>query len=327
MLAEGGSDDGDGGHAMKGPSPKWLVRGRTRAESIAMNDVVSQAGQVGSGGSLLMPLVLVLAGGLMGGLVSFLIELRYEDERIRLFGRNIDGKRLALLAFVETAVGMVGALAIQFVAVLIRLFPSNLDTEGSMLLLSISCIAGFGARRLLPRITSSLEKRIEQAERDAEAATKEASEAREKAEETAEVTRAIASAFRPDAPASEREFSIVQLTKRFETEPLNRSIAIPLARLHRMSGDLHKAIEVLDVFVNAKMLRGQKDKDWADGDYNRACYYSLLYKETGEEKYKSEALDILFSSGTSHPENKTDAISDRDFDAIKNDSKFAEITK
>jgi len=105
---------------------------------------------------------LVTAGGAVGGLAAGLSRVRLEALGF-LFDEAFPASwpRWAAALLVPTAVGIVGAIGVQFAIVLI--------TDGSrfevghlneVFLFSISAAAGFGARTLLPLLSVTVEKQV-----------------------------------------------------------------------------------------------------------------------------------------------------------------------
>jgi hypothetical protein len=67
-----------------------------------------------------------------------------------------------LLAIISAGIGAAGAIALQFIFVLLQSFKSAGTTPNIVFLFSISVAAGFGAKRLLPIMTSRLERQIQE---------------------------------------------------------------------------------------------------------------------------------------------------------------------
>lgn len=102
-------------------------------------------------------------------------------------------------------------------------------------------------------------------------------------------------------------------------------MAILLARLYQKSHDVEDAISVIDGYIKAKEAAGERDRDYADALYNRACYWLMIWSSKSDEVAKERAYDDLQASLSLWPENKLDAIRDPDFKAVAGEDRFKRL--
>lgn len=266
-------------------------------------------------------------GGAMGGATDLLFHIRFGKDG---FGYKSPTAELASiikvtfpvflgLTALSAFIGISGAIAIELVLIGIQKFSTEATVDNELFLLSISIIAGFGARRLLPQLRDRLEEEVIRNREETREASEDAHEAMEEAREARLQLRVLAS-LRPEAPASERAACIDYLTKELQSDPTERTNAITLGRLQRASGDLGSAVQTLTGFLAAK--GEERDKDYADALYNRACYNALLWKPTSGPEVLEKVLSDLRQSFDIAPENRDDASKDRDFDEIRKQNQF-----
>ena len=99
--------------------------------------------------------------------------------------------------------------------------------------------------------------------------------------------------------------------------------------MYKLQKNYQSAIKICDDFLEHKKLASELDKDYADVLYNKACYYALLYDETDEatkkEECKKASLASLSRSIEISPDNKTDAETDQDFNALRSLPEFRDL--
>lgn len=276
----------------------------------------------------------VSIGGALGGTAEYLRQIAYRDNEWRT---NSDATSLGpgiLLALFSAAIGVSGAIGFQFVLILLKSYRDTNTAENILFFLAVSVAAGFGARRLLPAMSESLEGKIKHVKEETDRVDEKATEATEEAREAerratvaaqeahkAMITTRAIGALISGAPDGDKKLSIVGLTPLVEKEQRNRHLVIILGRLHRALEDYPTAISVLDKFLNLKEREEEYDKDYADVLYNKACYQALLYNEAEEvaekEEYKRTALETLARSIELSPENKGDAENDPDLTPLE----------
>jgi tetratricopeptide (TPR) repeat protein len=270
----------------------------------------------------------VAVGGAIGGIVDFCRQINVEGKLSeKTFKITFDKNELGLVAVLvylmtSVIVGCGGAFGVQFVLIMLKSFSANQEPVNELLLFSVSIVAGISARHLIPRITERLEEQLFKVQKEAEAAAVAARGATQVAKDaqvaSAEFARFTAN-LRPEATESEVSESIAKLEELLRSSDkeaptsMERTQTIWLGRLYRRRSDYNKAIEWLDRFLNRKIARQQRDKDFADVLYNKACYLSLQGK-------LDDALSCLRDSLSIDPGNKSDARTDRDFDPIRSDA-------
>lgn len=270
----------------------------------------------------------LIAGGALGGGAEYLRQIVYRRGALATNSDELSLWPALGLMLISAVIGLSGAIAIQFIFVLLQSFKDDNTTTNILFLFSISVAAGFGARHLLPQLTEGLKKKIEgfdQKVMKVDEKTKEMTNELHEARFTLHLTHALS----PSATESERREAIEILTKRIPSDPMNRLNTILLGRLHRAQKNYQSAIDVLDNFLRRKEGKGERDKDYEDVSYNMACYYALLHAEAEDEarkeEYKNNALKSLARSFEKSDENKINARTDSDFDSLRNYEDFVTL--
>jgi tetratricopeptide (TPR) repeat protein len=96
-----------------------------------------------------------------------------------------------------------------------------------------------------------------------------------------------------------------------------RTETIWIGRLYKKNNNFSEAIKWFDRFLKRKDASGERDKDYADVLYNKACYLSL----NGQ---LDDALRCLGESISLSPINKQDARGDSDFDPLRREPRLAD---
>jgi cell fate (sporulation/competence/biofilm development) regulator YlbF (YheA/YmcA/DUF963 family) len=203
-------------------------------------------------------------------------------------------------------VGIVGAFAVAFVIIEVGKFPDTLDLKNQLFLITLSVMAGFASRQLLPSLTETFEKELTRlAGRQAEfQAQRDQDTLRVNA--ISRANTALASATTPSAEriAAAQALAALKL-------PTDRTVNILQGRLYRAADQLGPAIESLTNFLQAK--GATRDVDYADVLYNRACYECMR----NADQDLQQALTDLRESVRINPANKALAKEDPDFDNFK----------
>ena len=262
------------------------------------------------------------AGGALGGAAEYVRQIVYRDKALRSNSDALSLWPFLVLLLFSAVVGLSGAIAIQFIFVLLQSFKADNTNTNILFLFSISVAAGFGARHILPLLTERLKQQVTGIDQKATDAQREAMEAIDEVREAQFVIH-LMHALSPNATASERHEAIEELAPRVQDDPTNRLNTILLGRLYRARKDYQSAINVLDNFLRHKEQQGEsRDEDYAAALYNKACYYTLWWDETNDERHKDLALESLSASIEIWPENKNDAKSDPDFKPFEEVEEF-----
>lgn len=209
--------------------------------------------------------------------------------------------------------------------------------------MSICLIAGFGARRLLPQMAGHLEQQIAQANKDA-------SEAKEKAEDaTEEVTNLRAQLadanhqvatmrirtqlkHAVDSPDADRVWKTALADAKELIQARTSRISslwIDAARIEVRYVTVEAALDTLSdmiSLVEADVL--PKNNNYPTAFFNRACYLSKTFSETGDPTHLRGALDSLrkISDAADDPCMFVKYIeADQDLDPIRNEEGFKEV--
>jgi len=269
--------------------------------------------------TICLTLFWIVSGGFLGGIFDFFNRFRIEVSKGKICfqGTKISFCQFLSLGAMNSALGIGGALAVQFAMISIGKFQEFKTVEIQMLLLTISVVAGFGGRRFLSLVSSKLEDQIGEASRISQ-------EAKEEAEESIVIAKAVAT-LRPHATISERLEAIKELESSLATNPKDRILTIMAGRLLRKVENYKDAINLLSNFLKHK--GNERDKDYADVLYNRACYKILSYIKDGrrDESLIRSGLEDIKDSIKIAPENAIDAKEDLDFKEVMNTEEFKQI--
>ena len=304
-------------------------------------------------------LALTVVGGAVGGIADLLHKIEFTNNGYKADGAVVTPRDLALLVLRAAFVGMVGALGILALRAWLGdlteyISPSTLDRA---LNFTISVLAGFAARTLLPTIAAKLEKevrsqgeRIEEQERELKEQERvnlrqeerlgeligNVSDSRKRLEYQMRFSEADTTLRNMErALPSDRERAFKALNTILEENATDRLAAIWLARLYAEGepADIDSAIATLTGFLTAKGALGEKDEDYADARYNRACYYSLLARDLeardegsdGVQQLVESAIADLATSVELKPTNKEDARADGDLEWLRKFDAFRTI--
>ena len=268
------------------------VSASTSLVDLAIN-TAEAAGSEGSPSSLGFSglLALLAIGGAIGGMLDVLNKIDLTAEGYESAGVKVARSDVLVLLLRNASVGIGGSLALTAVRIWLDSFEST-TTEPLHLLfnLSVSVVAGFAARTLLPTIASKLEKQVaaqgeELSDQKQELETLESQVAEQMAElEYQEQMAQARVALDEGAVDSDRKRAFDALSSILEANPVDRRAAIWLGRIHAEAStpDFDKAIAQLTKFLEEKTSRGQgEDGDAAAAMYNRACYSSLKSEVLG----------------------------------------------
>lgn len=286
-------------------------------------------------------ITLISIGGALGGSAEYLRQIAYKDEKLITNGNELLLRPAIILWLSSAAIGVSGAIAFQLIIYMLNAFDDKSTPGNIVYLLSVSVAAGFGARILLPEITERLRDQVKKLRTETDGLAQQTNEARdlldnlrtetdeliketrlaiEESGEARIVSRALNSLL-DSGKESERRWCREELTKRVQSNPTNRSYVIPLGRLHRSYKDLKSGLRVLDDFLQSKEQKGERDGDYADVLYNKACYLVLSSEDAKDETEKKGflkmGLECLSTSIGLRPENKEDARTEEDFDALR----------
>lgn len=278
-------------------------------------------------------LLLVALGGTVGGLIDLFFQMELNGGRYRFEREGLTWRSFFLLVLKFCLVGIGGAMAILLVLIVVGKFEPRAEIDNTLLLLSLSIVAGFAGRRLLPIVARKLEEEVAKTRKEAEEATERAEHSRKKAEEAAEraelgqvLTMGLVILEAGTLPTV-RNRVIRELRELRRKRPTDRRLTFRLGRLLKKTEDYDGAIEVMNNFLSDKATRGEEmDIDSADAIYNRACYYALKFRDNQDEDAKEQAYRNLTQSIEISPENKLDARVDPDFEHLRDEHRFRELT-
>ncbi len=276
-----------------------------------------------------LPLILAFtaAGGAFGGVAELVARLRLKKGSFHLIDEEISGGNFFLALLIQCVLGICGAAAIIFVFASTTWFPHEDSTQSRLWLLTLSVVAGFGARRFLPMVTQRLERQVQELQEKVEEERKELRDTENRSIVRDAVARALVLLGRDSkATPTEMNASLMELRELVRTQPKERTATIVAGRILRKLGELNEAISLHTAFIYAKNKAGEKDLDYADVLYNRACYRCLLWSANQDRALQEEGLKDLEESVRYNPQNGQAAAEDEDFKPWWPHSEFRRIT-
>jgi len=210
-------------------------------------------------------------------------------------------------------IGVAGAIGFLFFIIAVGGFNRFDALIEQIRVISVSTIAGFGARSLLPRMLAPLEKQIAdaketageakdtagEAKNEAESASKEVREATEKIQamqktvDRLDLNTKLIEAGHPNAP-SEMRIEILNLALKYiQSGEANCAIWINMARVQRLfvvDDALQTLRNALDEIDAGRLI---KDKNYYAIYYNMACYYEQRFHERGNDEDRKEVFRCL----------------------------------
>jgi uncharacterized membrane protein YedE/YeeE len=295
-------------------------------------------------------------GFLIGRLIYFLHKLKLEKHGCTYETIKLETKSIWGMAIVSGLIGVGGAFAL----VAFRELNNSLDpylisnTKNIMFNFTLSVIAGFTAKTLLPSIASKLEKQMSQQKELVSQHTEELGKQRkinekqskklgiqsERLKKQSKIFKehedkyrkmvnwlSAEFAFTEESLPSDIDLGIQGLEENLEINPLDRRSALFLGRLYAdKKQNYSKSIEVLSSFIENK--KETFDKDYADALYNLSCHkIELAFKTdiSDNEDIILEALDNLKKSIELSPINIKDASEEGDFFYIREREDFKKI--
>lgn len=286
---------------------------------------------------------LMVAGGAMGGIAHFFAQFRIKGLTLHINGETASVTTTFWQAFFSSITGIAGAMAIQFILILLGAFRSSAAPIDQIFILSISVAAGFGAKQILPQITESLMRKLQQVDEKATEAgttsTRALEEVKKASDRIQQVDKSVveksmlytlvANALRlKDTEDEDKQLEINQeraqmvdlLRVHIAKEPLLGAYRRPCGRLLKNLGRLNEAINEMDDFLKLRRAANQTDDDdFADVLFNKACYHALRWGQSHDAADKNTALELLRSSFDILPSNRDHAERDPDLDELRAD--------
>jgi tetratricopeptide (TPR) repeat protein len=284
-------------------------------------------------------LLLFLISGAFGGILA---ALQMTQVEVLFRSSEATGWNWIRARNVGTAVGIsaVGGAGAAVAALFVMLLDGKIKarTEGTakcnviicdidaLTYISTGVLAGFLGFRLLTSVATNFldRQKLGHVEKETDRKLEEMSK---KLDLKEAVTKGMIACTRePNHPDIAE--AITKLSKLLEVFPAQREAIVVLGRLYRRTGDLTKAIAVLQQGLDAMKRVTTSDADRSGVNYNLACYHCLLSKTaTGAERDRllTQAFDYLRESIRLDPSNAKDAATDEDFGLIWGAPEFAQI--
>jgi hypothetical protein len=282
---------------------------------------------------------LIVIGGALGGLSELLTELRFGSPHndapdiaragVFLYREcTLNLIDLFFLVLQSIPIGICGAIAIEFALILLGSIKTGESPQDLLFVLSMSAASGFGARRLLPRLTSQLESKvidIEQVNKQQNdelenqkikliEQKKELEVTKDEADESLLFQR-VRDAQEANALPSTRITCISELINCLSRIPDARRYAFRLGHLYKVDGRFIEAFKAMESFLDRIAKNPERIVDIADANYNKSCYATLLW-ERGRLEYKDIALASLLEC-FKNPINKEDAKIEKDLEYLR----------
>jgi hypothetical protein len=274
-------------------------------------------------------LAFACVGGGFGGCADLLARIQLKDGRLLVGEEKVPGWRcFGLMLLTQVIIGVCGAGAVLFIFCSTTWFKTDDTAQTRLWLLSLSVVAGYGARRFLPMVTRKMERQIEELQQKVQRDHQEIKKNEERSVARDIIARGLALLGPVATPTpTEMNASLVELRQLIRTSPTERAAVIVAGRILRRLDDCMEAVIVHTDFIEAKLKAREKDVDYADVLYNRACYQNLMWaREPGHDSLKEKCLQDLEESVRYNPQNARAAKEDSDFSPIAADPTFKRIT-
>lgn len=208
--------------------------------------------------------LLILVGGALGGLGSYLIG----DRKVKSgeAESEIDVQSLRY----EIGIGIVGAMASVFLLEAARLMPENATPQTALTFLSFMTAIGFAARRLLRIIAAAVTTRFQKLVDDVEKVQKENKDAQAALNRAKDIA-AIEAGLQPGAVATQRAEAQRLLKQYEEREPDNAQIIHLRATAYFNQDKKAEAKTTITAFLDGPG-KTQTGKQIALLYYVRACF-------------------------------------------------------
>ncbi|MEP3775592.1 MAG: hypothetical protein ABJM82_01065 [Shimia thalassica] len=288
------------------------------------------------GESTFAPVTLVLCACVVFGGFGGLVALWASSENEEAERKGLHEKVISNLK--SSAIGIGGAFGFMFFTLAVGGITDAVVSKFAeqLRLLSICFISGFGARRLLPQMAGHLEQQIAQA-------NKEASEAKAQAHstvgqvsdlsqqlDTMKIRTRLKHAI--DSPDADR----VWKTALAEAKEIIRarttdipSFWIDVARIEMRYVSIEAALDTIaDMLALMESGKLPKNINYPTAFFNRACYYSKLFEDSGDERYcglSLENLRKLLEVAESPSVFSKYVESDPQLEAVRSNKGFADI--
>jgi hypothetical protein len=288
---------------------------------------IDSAPGVGAGSAWEFSEVILITaiGGAFGGFVEMLSSIKLTDGQFKIWNELLRWSKFWRLVLIQFLLGICGAMAVIFVFSSTTWFPQNDTTQTKLWLLTLSVVAGFGARRFLPIVTKRLEAKINDLEDKIDREREDTALNFQKDHIRAAVSRALA-VLAPNVVTTKTEIhaQLLELQEILTKYPTERSVVIVAGRLCRTNEEWNEAISLHSTFIAHKEKRGELDVDYADVLYNRACYRCKSGgpnppQNTLERGLKDIELSVKFSPTNLNAVHEDDDFSNwRENEAFKN---------
>lgn len=228
--------------------------------------------------------------------------------------------------FTEALGGIGGATAILLVLIWVNKFNDKDTTTNLLFLSTLFVVAGFIGKSLLPAVATQLEKQLGDIQREQR-------ENKERTNRDRAVINAVVALYNTEFKENLnfRQKTINQLEEIKLEWATDREVNFYLDFLHAHNGNYDRGIEIYRDFIKSKELKGQKDEDWSDAHYNRACSYALKLKTNPlpQEKIilQKSITDDLNTAIKFDPQNKNEATKDPDFQHLINEDWFNSLIR
>jgi hypothetical protein len=293
-----------------------------------MDNTVVDAGQAAVAWTFPVLVTLAVLGGALGGLAEFTSKFTLGEKRPKIFERDPTIGRTFLCILNHVLTGIAGAAAAAFVFSSTTWFPNSDTAQHRLWLLTLSLVAGFGARSVLPMVTRRLQRQINELEEEVQESKELAKEVDERSQGRDILARAMALLGSSTPPTQiELNSSSLELSEWIRNHPLDRSATIVASRLCRALKNLDEGVRTLTFFIDRKAAAGQLDTDYADALYQRACYQCLIWAEDQNKNPEllGSGLQDVVESIKYNESNKRAFLTDTDFQPWRTEVEFVKL--
>lgn len=268
-------------------------------------------------------LLLAAAGGAFGGLVEFLAAFQVKEGILKIRGELHSAKLAFQMIIIQILIGICGAFAVLFVFSSTTWFPSTDTAHNELWIVTLSVVAGFGARRFLPIVTKRLEAKINDLEEKIEQERVDTALNFERDRIREIVSQALA-VLAPEANPTPTELHThgMKLRELLKKHPLERLVVIVAGRVNRRLNELNEAINLQSDFLARKENAKQLDEDYADVLYNRACYKCQLWDTNGDARLIDSGVSDIQLAIEYNRSNRSAVEEDEDFNPWREQPAF-----
>lgn len=272
-------------------------------------------------------LLAICVSGAFGGVTSYLVHHAFDENgKHRIRGDFINPFERKIPILTNALIGISGAISLQTIILSTRIYDTADGqsvgfVSNYIFIISMSLVGGFGARVFLTKISSALEKKLADLERQNREAKETIKEL--KADRGLKSIATNLKEYLNDKENKNNlQYAALMSEKEIESNPKYWEFYFIKSRAHKLLGQFSRAIDTLNEYVEIRGAVKEKDQILCTAYYNLACYCCGLFGESRDPAHRLHAIQY-FSLSLKYS-NQTDvdilfARSDSDLAAIIND--------